>query len=46
MAEMNGAIGTAANNGAVSKKILSNQYGMPNTFQTARSVRWKLAYIF
>jgi hypothetical protein len=46
MAEINGAIGTAASNGAVSKKVLSNQYGLPNTFQTARSVRWKLAYIF
>jgi hypothetical protein len=46
MAEMNGAIGTTAANGATSKKILSNQYGLPNTFQTARSIRWKLAYIF
>ena len=46
MAEMNGAIGTASNNGAVSPKILSNQYGLPNVFQSARSVRWKLAYVF
>jgi len=46
MAEMNGAIGTSAKNGAVSPKVLSNQYGLPNTFQTARSIRWKLAYIF
>jgi hypothetical protein len=46
MAEMNGTIGTAANNGAISKKILSSQYGQPNTFQTARSIRWKLAYVF
>jgi hypothetical protein len=45
MAEMNGTLGTTAN-GARSPKILSNQYGQPNTFQTARSVRWKLAYIF
>jgi hypothetical protein len=41
MAEINGTL-----SGAASKKILSNQYGLPNTFQTARSVRWKLAYIF
>jgi hypothetical protein len=46
MAEMNGAIGTSAKNGAISPKVLSSQYGLPNTFQTARSIRWKLAYIF
>jgi hypothetical protein len=46
MAEMNGTIGTSAANGAVSPKILSNQYGLPNTFQSARSVRWKIAYTF
>ncbi|HEY6376981.1 MAG TPA: TonB-dependent receptor [Edaphobacter sp.] len=46
MAEMNGAIGTLSSNGAVSKKILSSQYNLPNTFQTARSIRWKLAYVF
>ncbi|HEX4575960.1 MAG TPA: carboxypeptidase regulatory-like domain-containing protein [Edaphobacter sp.] len=45
MAEINGNIGTSTN-GAVSKKVLSNQYGLPNTFQTARSIRWKLAYVF
>lgn len=45
MAEMNGTLGTTAN-GATSPKILSNQYNLPNTFQTARSIRWKLAYIF
>lgn len=41
MAEINGNL-----SGAASKKILSNQYGLPNTFQTARSIRWKLAYVF
>jgi len=45
MAEMNGTLGTTAN-GATSPKILSNQYGLPNTFQTARSIRWKLAFVF
>lgn len=46
MAEMNGTLGTSNSNGAVSPKILSNQYGLPNTFQSARSVRWKIAYTF
>ncbi|MBS1822357.1 MAG: carboxypeptidase regulatory-like domain-containing protein [Acidobacteria bacterium] len=45
MAEINGTLGVAGN-GAVSPKTLSNLYGMPNTFQTARSIRWKVAYIF
>jgi hypothetical protein len=45
MAEINGTLGVKGN-GAVSPKILSNQYGLPNTFQTARSIRWKISYIF
>jgi hypothetical protein len=46
MAEMNGTIGTSNKNGAISPKILSNQYNLPNTFQTARSIRWKLSFVF
>ncbi|ADV84539.1 TonB-dependent receptor [Terriglobus saanensis] len=41
---------TAVANGKLSNanqpKILSNQYGLPNTFQSARQVRFKLAYLF
>ncbi len=41
IAVMNGS--TAA---STSPKVLSSQYGQPNGFQTARSIRWKVAYIF
>jgi hypothetical protein len=27
-------------------RTLSNQYGLPNTFQAARQIRIKVAYIF
>ncbi len=45
MSEINGTLGTSTN-GATTPLILSNQYGQPNVFQTARSIRWKIAYTF
>lgn len=45
MSEINGTLGTSTN-GATTPLILSNQYGQPNLFQTARSIRWKIAYTF
>jgi hypothetical protein len=41
---------TAVANGATatstSPKIMSNQYGLPNVFQSARQIRMKIAFIF